>query len=80
VDGSFGTWTYIQSYLYQVHESQFTPSSVQTLLPVVHKYDFAKPRSALMQFVSEKVKELSADANRPTYIIPGFVSAERSES
>jgi hypothetical protein len=78
VDGSFGTWTYIESYLSQLHDQpKLTLSSVFTMLPVVHKYDFAKLLKRLMAFVKEKIEELSADANTHcTYIIPWLALAE----
>jgi hypothetical protein len=41
VDGSLGTWTYILSDLYPLHDPPaLSLESVYALLPVVHKYVF----------------------------------------
>ncbi|KAG1671683.1 hypothetical protein FOA52_007474 [Chlamydomonas sp. UWO 241] len=71
VDGSFGTWTYIQSYLYRLHDQpKLTLGSVQVMLPVVHKYDFAKLLARLMAFVKKKIRELDEDPDMlHTYIV-----------
>ncbi|KAG1671677.1 hypothetical protein FOA52_007468 [Chlamydomonas sp. UWO 241] len=78
VDGSFGTWTYIQSCLYPLHDQpEVTLDSVQVMLLVVHKYDFAKLLKRLVAFVKENIELLSGDANtRETYIIAWLALAE----
>ncbi|KAG1661264.1 hypothetical protein FOA52_003722 [Chlamydomonas sp. UWO 241] len=49
VDGSFGTWTYILSHLYPLHQPPALDlGSVYTLLPTLHKYDFSKAITRLL--------------------------------
>ncbi|KAG1671685.1 hypothetical protein FOA52_007476 [Chlamydomonas sp. UWO 241] len=78
VDGSLGTWTYMQSCLYPFHnQPKLTLGSVFTLLPVAHKYDFAKLLARLMAFIKKKIEELHSDPDAPsTYIIPWLALAE----
>jgi hypothetical protein len=79
VDGSFGTWTYILSDLYPMHDSPaLTLGSVLTLLPVVHKYDFSKLLTRLVAFVKESTGELHHDPKyRSTYIVRWLEVSER---
>jgi hypothetical protein len=79
VDGSLGTWTYILSDLYPSFDPPaLTLSSVFTLLPVVHKYDFTKLLGRLMTFIKDKSEALSFLPQNPvTYIIAWLALAER---
>ncbi|KAG1680628.1 hypothetical protein FOA52_015077 [Chlamydomonas sp. UWO 241] len=79
VDGSLGTWTYILSDLYpQYDPPALTLSSVYTLLPVVHKYDFTKLRARLVAFIKDESETLSFLPQNPvTYIIAWLALAER---
>ncbi|KAG1656641.1 hypothetical protein FOA52_008865 [Chlamydomonas sp. UWO 241] len=79
VDGSIGTWTYIVSCLYLLHDQpDLTLRSVYTLLPVVHKYDFPKPLTRLMAFIKGKSEMLSHNAwDFITYTIRWLALAER---
>ncbi|KAG1680629.1 hypothetical protein FOA52_015078 [Chlamydomonas sp. UWO 241] len=79
VDGSLGTWTYIQSCLYLLHDQpDLTLPSVYALLPVVHKYDFTKLLGRLVAFVKGKREELSADPGSfRGYVIKWLALAER---
>ncbi|KAG1670269.1 hypothetical protein FOA52_003619 [Chlamydomonas sp. UWO 241] len=79
VDGSLGTWTYILSCLYPLHDQpELTPLSVHTLLPVVHKYDFSKLPTRLMGFVKGKSAVLSHNPEcSGTYAICWLALAER---
>ncbi|KAG1680630.1 hypothetical protein FOA52_015079 [Chlamydomonas sp. UWO 241] len=79
VDGSLGTWTYILSCLYPLHDQpDLTLLSVYTLLPVVHKYDFTKLLGRLVAIVMGKREELSADPGSfSRYVIRWLALAER---
>jgi hypothetical protein len=67
VDGSLGTWTYILSCLYPLHDQpELTLGSVYTLLPVVHKFDFPKLLTRLLGFVKGKRGVLNHDADDQT--------------
>jgi hypothetical protein len=60
VDGSVGAWTYILSCLYPLHDQpELTLSSVYTLLPVVHKYNFPKLLTRLVAFVKRQTQHPS---------------------
>jgi len=79
VDGSFGSWTYILSCLYPLHDSPaITLGSVLTLLPVVHKYDFTKLLTRLVAFVKANEEMLCHDFDRmDKYVINWLALAER---
>jgi hypothetical protein len=80
VDGSLGTWIYILNLLYPLHEPPALDlSSVYTLLPTVHKYDFSKAITRrLMNFVKDQVLELGFNPNVPkTYVVRWLALSER---
>jgi hypothetical protein len=78
VDGSLGAWMYVVRYLYPEHDPPaLTLSSVHTLLPVVHKYDFPKLLARLISFVKSKSGALSHDPAEPSYIVRWLALAER---
>ncbi|KAG1680618.1 hypothetical protein FOA52_015067 [Chlamydomonas sp. UWO 241] len=80
VDGSLSAWTYILSCVYPFHEQpNLTLSSVHTLLPVVHKYDFTKLLERLVVFVKGKREELDSDFTNKfgSYVICWLALAER---
>jgi hypothetical protein len=78
VDGSLGAWMYVVRYLYPEHDPPaLTLSSVHTLLPVVHKYDFPKLLARLMAFVERNSEALSHDPAEPSYIVRWLALAER---
>ncbi|KAG1655048.1 hypothetical protein FOA52_003804 [Chlamydomonas sp. UWO 241] len=65
VDGSLGTWTFIRTCLYPLHDQpDLTLPSVYTLLPVVHKYNFTKLLGRLVAFVKGGREELAADSTQ----------------
>ncbi|KAG1661259.1 hypothetical protein FOA52_003716 [Chlamydomonas sp. UWO 241] len=78
VDGSFGTWTYILSHLYPLHQPPALDwGSAYTLLPTLHKYDFSK---AITRLLIAFVKDQELDINPllpKTYIITWLALAER---
>ncbi|KAG1669269.1 hypothetical protein FOA52_003307 [Chlamydomonas sp. UWO 241] len=79
VTGSLGTWIYILSCLYPLHNQPvLTLGSVFTLLPVVHKFDFTKLLTRLVDFVKERSGELDDDPNLPArFVIRWLALAER---
>jgi hypothetical protein len=79
VDGSLGTWTYILSCLYPLHDQpELTLGSAYSLLPVVHKYDFPKLMTRLMDFIKGKSAVLSHDpAYSSHYIVRWLALSER---
>ncbi|KAG1670276.1 hypothetical protein FOA52_003626 [Chlamydomonas sp. UWO 241] len=72
-------WTYILSDLYpQFDPPALTLSSVYTLLPVMHKYDFPKLLARLVGFIKGKIKALSHNAWGPAnYIVLWLALSER---
>ncbi|KAG1669273.1 hypothetical protein FOA52_003311 [Chlamydomonas sp. UWO 241] len=79
VTGSLGTWIYILSCLYPLHNHpELTLGSVFTLLPVVHKYDFTKLLTRLVAFVKERSWELDHDTDLPArFVICWLALAQR---
>ncbi|KAG1670267.1 hypothetical protein FOA52_003617 [Chlamydomonas sp. UWO 241] len=79
LDRCHGTWTYILKYLYPQYESPaLTLSSAYTLLPVVHKYNFPKLLTRLIDFVKGNNKALSRDpSDSVNYIVRWLALAER---
>ncbi|KAG1670967.1 hypothetical protein FOA52_011402 [Chlamydomonas sp. UWO 241] len=79
VDGSIGVWTYILSCLYPLHDQpHLTLRAVYALLPVVHKYNFAKLITRLVGFVKEKIQTLSHNPDdSETCVIRWIELAER---
>jgi hypothetical protein len=79
VDGSRSAWTYILSDLHPlVDPPSLTLSSVYTLLPVVHKYDFPKLLARLVGFVTGNIAVLSHNAWDPaSYVVLWLALAER---
>ncbi|KAG1674726.1 hypothetical protein FOA52_013561 [Chlamydomonas sp. UWO 241] len=78
VDGSFGTWIYILSDLYPLHDPPaLTLGSVLTMLPVVHKYNFTKLLTRLVVFVKENLGRLGHEPHKSTtYAIRWLALAE----
>jgi hypothetical protein len=78
VDGSLGAWTFIMSDLYpQLDAPPLTLGGVYVLLPVVHKYNFTKLLTRLVDFIKEKSEALSTyPSNTSTYIIRWLEMAE----
>jgi hypothetical protein len=78
VDGSLGSWIYILRDLSQQRDPPaLTLSSVYTLLPVVHKYDFTKLLARLVAFVKDKSWMLSCIPNETgTFVIRWLALAE----
>ncbi|KAG1673777.1 hypothetical protein FOA52_002346 [Chlamydomonas sp. UWO 241] len=65
VDGSLGTWTYILSDVYPLHDSPaLTLRSVLSLLPVVHTYNFTKLLTRLVAFVKSNTMSARRGGSR----------------
>ncbi|KAG1654975.1 hypothetical protein FOA52_004562 [Chlamydomonas sp. UWO 241] len=78
VDGSFGTWVYILTQLYQRRDPpDLTLRSVYVLLPVVHKYDFTMLLTRLKAFIKKKIEALSYVPSHSHYVIRWLALAER---
>ncbi|KAG1669248.1 hypothetical protein FOA52_003285 [Chlamydomonas sp. UWO 241] len=78
LDGSFGTWTYILTYLYPLHDRpELTLESIYALLPVVHKYDFTRLLTRLVAFVKESGQLDHWHYECATYVINWLALAER---
>jgi hypothetical protein len=79
VDGIFGTWTYILTYLYPLHvRPELTLESVYMLLPVVHKYDFPRLLAQLMDFMKKHILEVDHRYyNRFVSVVDWLALAER---
>ncbi|KAG1669246.1 hypothetical protein FOA52_003283 [Chlamydomonas sp. UWO 241] len=78
LDGSFGTWTYILTYLYPLHDRPgLTLESIYMLLLVVHKYDFTRLLTRLVAFVKESGQLDHWHYECATYVINWLALAER---
>ncbi|KAG1670260.1 hypothetical protein FOA52_003610 [Chlamydomonas sp. UWO 241] len=73
------TQAYILSCLYPLHDQpELTPGSVDTLLPVVHKFDFPKLMARLVAFIKGEREALShSPPKSSTYAIYWLALAER---
>ncbi|KAG1658501.1 hypothetical protein FOA52_011967 [Chlamydomonas sp. UWO 241] len=84
VDGSPGTWTYILSDLYPLHDAPALSLGIVHMLPVVHKYNFTKLLTRLLTFIKDNSEELLSYKSSPdvpfqpssSYVITWLALAE----
>ena len=55
MDDSLGSWTYLLTCLYAMHDQpELTVEAAYSLLPLAHKYNFPKVQSKLVCFMERQ--------------------------
>jgi hypothetical protein len=76
VDGSLGSWTYLLTCLYAMHDQpELTVEAAYSLLPLAHKYDFSKALAKLVRRMERKpLSHVPAASN---YVVRWMELADR---